>query len=240
MTTSSNPNKSNYFLTIGVIGLLVVLTGFSTTFIIPMGKGTFKAPAIIYVHAAFAFSWILLFVIQSLLIQNRNVKQHRQLGFLGAFIAMGITITLIPVGVYQVEKELSQGLGQTAISSIIGNITSAILFMSLVIAGILKRKEPSTHKRFMLLATVLLLWPAWFRFRHLFPSVPHPEIWFAIVLADSLILITMIWDKITYGKINPTLFYTGLFIMIEHAVEAYLFNTSLWIELSNSIYGLLT
>lgn len=233
-------HKTKLFFIIGIIGLFAALTGFSTTFITPLSNGTFKAPMIIYIHGAFAFSWICLFVTQSILIQSNNFRQHRILGFLGVVIATGITITLIPVGLYQVEKDLSHGLGQTAISSIIGTITSAIIFISLVLAGILKRHKPSTHKRLMLLATILLLWPAWFRFRHIFPYVPNPEIWFAIVLADSLIVISLVWDKITYGKVNPTLLYIGLFIIIEHAVEAYMFDTTLWNELANKIYGLLT
>lgn len=91
----------------------------------------------------------------------------------------------------------------------------------------------------MLLATLLILWPAWFRFRHIFPYVPNPEIWFAIVLADSWIIISFIWDKIANGKINRTLLYAGLFIIVEHAIEAYLFGTAIWTTLVNKIYGLL-
>jgi hypothetical protein len=206
----------------------------------PLSKGTFKAPLMIYIHGALALSWILLFITQSLLIQNNNYKQHKILGFLGLAIAIGITITLIPVGLYQVERELSQGFGPTAISSLIGTITSAIIFMSLVIAGILKRNKPSGHKRLMLLATIVLLWPAWFRFRQIFPAIPNPEIWFAIVLADSLIVISILWDKIRYGKFHPTLLYVGLFIILEHVVEAFLFDSAVWREIANRLYSMLT
>jgi len=234
------PNKTKRFLIIGIIGLIATLTGFSTTFLIPLSNGTFKAPLVIYVHGFLAFTWICLFLVQSILVQQDNLKVHRLLGNFGFVIAVGITITLIPVGLYQVEKELSQGLGQTAISSIIGTITSALIFIMLVLAGILKRHKPASHKRLMLLATILLLWPAWFRFRHLFPSIPNPEIWFAIVLADSLIVISIIWDKIALGKFNPTLLYVGVFIIIEHITEAYMFDTTLWREIANTIYELLT
>ena len=234
------PNKTKLFLVIGIIGLIAVLTGFSTTFIIPLSNGTFKAPIVVYVHGFLALTWIFLFLVQSTLIQQDNLRVHRLLGNFGFVTAVGITITLIPVGLYQVEKELDHGLGQTAISSILGTITSAIIFMTLVLAGILKRHKPSTHKRLMLLATILLLWPAWFRFRHLFPSVPNPEIWFAIVLADSLILISIIWEKIALGKFNPTLLYIGLLIIFEHIIEAYMFDTPLWREIAKSIYRMLT
>src|SRR5689334_17166264 len=115
MTGRTENHKTKFFLVIGAIGLFAVLTGFSTTFIVPLGKGTFKAPVIVYIHGAFAFSWICLFITQSLLIQTNNFRQHKLLGFLGVVIATGITITLIPVGLYQVEKDLGHGLGQTAI-----------------------------------------------------------------------------------------------------------------------------
>lgn len=97
--------KTRFFLAFGLVGLCAVLTGFSTTFLIPIGEGTFKAPFVIYVHGLLAFSWIIIFIIQSLLIQKNKFKYHRLLGYAGFFIAIGITITLIPVGLYQVEKE---------------------------------------------------------------------------------------------------------------------------------------
>ena len=240
MIEQKRNNKPKFFLAIGLIGLFAVLVGFSTTFFIPLAKAEFKAPVVVYIHGALALGWVCIFIIQSLLIQANNFKQHKRIGFLGVAIAIGITITFVPVGLYQVERELALGLGQLAISSLVGTLTTAVIFIGLVLMGIFRRHEPSTHKRLMLLATILLLWPAWFRFRHLFPAVPNPEIWFAIVLADSLIVVAIIWDKITYRRINPTLLYVGVFIIIEHATEAYAFDNALWRELANTLYGLLT
>lgn len=48
------------------------------------------------------------------------------------------------------------------------------MFTGLVAAGLINRRRPEVHKRLMLLATLLILWPAWFRFRHFFPGVPRP------------------------------------------------------------------
>lgn len=220
----------------GLLGLFAVLTGFATTFIIPVSKGTFKAPAIIYVHGAFAFCWVCLFLAQAVLIKTRKFPVHRILGFAGVFIALGAAVTIIPVGMYQVERDLANGLGETAISSLVGSVTSAILFVSLAYAGILKRRRPETHKRLMLLATIVLLWPAWFRFRHYFPSVPRPDVWFGVVLADSLIIIAFIRDKLVRGSIHPVLLYTGLFIMAEHTFEVGMFDSEPWRFVANHLY----
>jgi len=232
-------NKSSFFLTIGLIGILAILIGFAKPFILPVSSGNFKAPLIIYVHGAFAFSWVLLFTTQSALIKLKNYKMHKTLGLVGFLIALGVAITIIPVGLYAVEKELKQGLGDTAISGIIGNCTSSIMFIALVSAGIFYKKRPQLHKRLLLLSTIVLLWPAWFRFRHYFPSVERPDIWFAVVLADSLIIISWIWDKMKNGKIHPILFYLGLAIIIEHSLEVIMFDNYLWRITAKNIYEFL-
>ncbi len=232
--------KSKLFFTVGIIGLLAVLIGFSTTFFLPLSKGTFRAPAIVHIHAAFAFAWVLLFILQAVFIQTKNIKLHKKLGVLGMLIGAGIVITFVPVGLFQVKKELDAGLGQTAISSIVGIITSGVIFGSLVIAALLKRNQPLIHKHLMLLATILLLWPAWFRFRHFFPSVPHPDIWFAVVLADSLFIISIIWYRVATGRHSQTLLVIGSLIIVEHMIEVYLFDGTAWRSLANAIYGVLS
>lgn len=230
--------KFSYFFCVAIIGLLAVLIGFAKTFIAPVSAGKFFAPGVVYVHGAFAFSWVSLFVIQTSLINAKKYRTHIILGIAGILIAAGTALTMLPVGMYAANKELKQGLGETAISGIVGVVTSAIMFLSIVIAGILNRHNPATHKRLMLLATIVVLWPAWFRFRHYFPSIPRPDIWFAVVLADSLI--SCIWDKLVNGKVHPVFKYLGAFIILEHTFEVIAFDSPSWRFVANHIYNLLS
>jgi len=223
-----------------MIGLLAVLIGFARTFILPSFKGTFSAPAVVYVHGAFAFSWIILFIVQTSLIHFRKYTIHMFLGMMGIFIAIGTAFTMLPTAMYAANRDIKLGMGEVAISSIVGVATSALMFLAIVIAGIMNRKNAATHKRLMLLATLVVLWPAWFRFRHYFPSVPRPDIWFAVVLADSLIVISCIWDKITNGRVHPVLLYVGSFIILEHVFEVIFFNTPVWYQFAKHIYNFLS
>jgi len=223
-----------------MIGLFAVLIGFAKTFILPVSKGSFSAPTIVYIHGAFAFSWILLFIIQTSLINLKKYHTHIIIGTFGILIAIGTAFTMLPVGMYAANKELKQGLGETAISGILGVCTAAIMFLSIVIAALLNRKKPATHKRLMLLATIVVLWPAWFRFRHYFPSVPRPDIWFAVVLADSLIVISCIWDKIINGRVHPVFKYVGSLIILEHIFEVTFFDSPNWRVLSKYIFDFLS
>ena len=227
----------SFFIVIAIVGLFAVLIGFAKTFIIPTVQGSFKAPLIVHIHGAFAFAWILLFLIQTTLIHYRKYRTHQFLGILGVFIAAGVMVTMIPVGKFVVERDRNQGLGEFSYSSLLGVITSGLLFFILVLCGILKRNDSATHKRLMLLATIVVLWPAWFRFRHYFPTVPRPDIWFALVLADSLILIAWIWDKLRNGKIHPVLLYVGLFIILEQSFEVIAFDSPVWRDIAKWLYS---
>ncbi len=229
---------ASLYTVIGAIGLAAVLIGFSKTFIIPVSNAAFHAPLIIYIHGFFAFSWIVLFLCQSYLIKEENWSLHMTMGMPGLLIAVGVAVTIPFAGAYQVEKDLAQGLGDSAVSAILGTFTAALIFISLVLAGLYYRKSPDVHKRLMLLATITVLWPAWFRFRHFFPSVPNPEIWFALVLADSLIIVAWVWDKIADGRIHPTLLYVGSFVVLEQTFEAIAFDREPWSTTSKLLYAL--
>lgn len=224
------------YTVIGVLGLFAVLAGFSKTFIIPVSNGTFHAPWIIYVHGVFAFGWIILFLIQGLLIKAENWNLHMTAGSLGLLLGFGVAVTIPFAGAYQVQKDLAHGLGDTAVSGILGAFTSALMFLCLVLAGLYYRNRPDIHKRLMLLATVVVLWPAWFRFRHFFPTIPNPEIWFALVLADSLIVFSWIWDKRENGRIHPVLLCVGAFIILEQTFEVVAFDSEPWRSAARQLY----
>src|SRR5690606_35767534 len=128
--------QSKFFLTMGVVGLLAIFIGFSKPFIIPVAKQTFEAPLSIYIHGFFSLAWVIFFTIQSYLIQSNNFKLHINLGIIGVLIAVAAAFTLIPVAKFIIERDLQNGLGETAFSNSVGLITTGIMFLALVGYGI--------------------------------------------------------------------------------------------------------
>lgn len=233
----STNSKPTFFTAIAFVGIAAVLIGFLKTFIVPILSGTKTWPFSIYLHASFVFGWLLIFLTQSILIQNRKYKIHIAIGRWATIVAIGASISIIPAALYQCKRELGEGAGQVAISSILGSFTSACIFLLLVAFAVGYRKKPQTHKRLMLLATIILIWPAWFRWRHYFPTVKRPDIWFAVVLSDSLIIVAFIWDWLKNKSIHSSLLFTGLFIVAEHCIEIIFFDSSVWRTIANSIYN---
>ena len=241
MTGLSNSRllTDHFFVAMALVALVVALTGFATTFFIPLADGSFQTPTIVYMHGFFTFAWIGLFIAQHALIRTDRFPVHAMLGSMGALIAPAIAVTGVATGVYATNRYLASGQGDVAVSSLLGTCTSMLLFLALVGAGLLNRARPEAHKRLMLLATLVLIWPAWFRFRHYFPEVPRPDIWFAVVAADSMIVLAMLRDRLVLGRIHPVLLGTGLAIMAEHAFEVFTFDTPAWRALAYRVFDAL-
>lgn len=237
--------RSWFFSSMGLVALLAVAIGFGRTYGAPMARGTFAAPAIVHIHGAFAFAWVLLFALQPLLIRVRRFPWHRQLGRAGLPLAIGVALTMIPAGVFQVTRDLAAGgaggpggpgANDAAVSAMVGVLTSGVMFVALVAAGIVQRRDRDAHARWLLLATLVVLWPAWFRFRHWFPSVPRPDVWFAVVLADAWIVVAMLRDRLTRGAVHPVLAWAGTAIIAEQTLEVLAFDTPLWRATAQAVY----
>lgn len=229
------PNRW-FFVAMALLAVVVALTGFATTFFIPLANGRFEAPAVVYAHAIATFSWIGLFVLQPTLIRHGAYEAHVRTGILGALIAVTVAVTGLSVGIFAATRDFAAGGGAAAISSFLGVVTSMTIFLGLVSAAIAFRAKPETHKRLMLLATIVVLWPAWFRFRHYFPDVPHPEIWFAVVAADSLIVVAALRDFFVLGRIHPVWLFAGAAVIFEQSLEVIFFDSPPWRAAAQALY----
>ena len=201
-----------------------------------MMRGTFVGPRILHVHGAFALAWVLLFVAQPLLIRWRAFSAHRTLGYLGLPLALAVAGTMIPAGLYAAIRDSDAGLGSVAISSLLGVITSAILFVALVAAGVVARRNREAHSRWMLLATLLVIWPAWFRFRHWFPQVPHPDFWFGVALPMAWVVVAIIRDRVVRGAVHPVLLFAGTGLILEQGFELFAFDTPWWRATADALF----
>jgi hypothetical protein len=220
--------RTRYFLWAGVIALAAVLVGFFKTFLLPSWQGNFHGPTIVFIHGGFVLAWILLFLTQAWWVQSRRIPRHRSLGVIAAFVAPGVVVSTMAMGVFAMRRDLQAGLGDIATSLLLGTFTSPLIFFALVSAALAYRRQPDIHKRLMLLATVAILWPAFFRFRHYFPQVPRPE-WIFGFLLPQLFLLAVMWvDKLRFGRVHPVYWWVGLPFMLEAALETWAFDSAGW------------
>ncbi|MGZ8347081.1 MAG: hypothetical protein ACXWUP_08230, partial [Allosphingosinicella sp.] len=184
-----------FYIAMAWVGASAAVAGFSTTYFIPLAGARFEGPAITHIHGLLFFGWITLLIVQTALIRRRNSRLHRRIGLAALPLAAAMAISGAGVGIYAVRRDLAVGMvGDVAHSQLIGVLAAMLIFVSYVSIALAARKHPDWHKRMMVLATIAVLWPAWFRFRHFMPWIPRPEISLAIVVADAPILVAMVRD----------------------------------------------
>ena len=224
-------SRSKFFLYMACAFLAIALIGFSTTYFVPLSRGTFSAPAIIHIHGALLFGWLLLFILQSSLIHDRRFVTHRQLGVVGAAMCGAIVVSGVLVGLHATRRDLAAGGDELVLGQFVNILIEMLLFGGLVAAAIVMRRDGEFHKRLLLLATISALAPAWLRFRHLLPTVPDPFVTFS-VLADSLLLVAIARDYLVIKRVHPVYIWAGGVMVAVHAIELIAIRSTAWVQLS--------
>lgn len=235
MATSA-ASRSTFFLCMAYAFLVIAVVGFSTTFFVPLAKGAFRAPPVIYVHGALLFGWLLFFIAQATLIRKRRFLTHRQLGIAGVVLSVGIVISGVLVGLHATRRDLAAGGDDFVLGQFVNILIEMFLFGALVAAAIAFRRQGESHKRLLLLATISALAPAWLRLRHLFPGVPEPFVTFSL-LADSLLLVAIARDWISLKRVHPVYIWVGGTMVLVHVVELVAITSAPWLRLSRFLLG---
>ncbi len=220
------------------IGFLVIaVIGFSTTFFLPLARGTFQAPLTVHVHGALLFGWLLFFILQATLIQRKKVGMHRQWGWAGVVLAMGVVASGIAIGVFATRRDLAAGGGGFVLGQFTNILIEMLVFGVLVASAIVMRRNGASHKRLLLLATISALAPAWLRIRHLFPAIENPFIVFSL-MADSLVVVAIARDWMAEQKVHPVYLWAGGPMIAIHLVELAAIESEPWLRLATWLLGM--
>ena len=228
-----------FYLAFALMAVAAVGIGFSTTYFIPGPRGTLNIPWVAHLHGWTAMAWIALLVAQVLLVRAGRTRLHRQAGKAAVPLALAVWASGIAVGLWVVRRDLP-GQGESAYESLAGTIISLTMFLCLATSAVLLRRKPDWHKRLMVLATIVVLWPAFFRFRHLLPFVPRPDLVLGLLLADLPILIAAVRDRLRWGRVHPVWAYVGSAVFVEQLAETLAFGSGTTMPLGRAAYHLLT
>src|SRR5438270_10231082 len=152
----------NFFLVFLLICWVGVIMGFAPAVTLRWnGHARFIAPLILKIHAVAFSSWLVLLTAQILLVRGKRAALHMKLG-IAAF-------ALVPIMV--VSGYFSEAYTQrwhlahppNNFPFFILPIFWVLTFGSLATAALAVRKDPSAHKRLILLATTMIVGAAYDR-----------------------------------------------------------------------------
>ena len=139
----------------------VVFAGFAPTWFLRFYFQPPEALSLLRVVHGTAFTlWVVLFIAQTSLVAANRRDIHRKLGWWGA----GLAVVMLVLGWMAAVDSLRQGVtpvpGVSPAAFFVIPVSSLVVFAPLVLLGIMNRKRPDQHKRYMLMSTNVLLVPA--------------------------------------------------------------------------------
>jgi uncharacterized membrane protein len=215
-----NPDRT-FFTTIAAMVLVMVFIGFAPTFFL---KEALDAPELslrVHVHAMFFTAWPLLLLGQALLIRGKNYELHRTLGVVGVCLVVGIVITGYTVVLGKPRFNAFER------AFIFTPMLTLILFPLFVFAAIRFRRDAGTHKRLMLLATIMLVTGATRRALHLLGfEVGLYETHF--ITYALFLLPLVIFDITRLHRLHPATAWGGAILLLRHALQSMVGYTDQW------------
>jgi hypothetical protein len=181
----------------------------------------------VQIHAAIMTLWWIGFIIQTWFIEARQVRLHQRLGiFMAALAAMVVLLgEVLTVNGVAREGRLHQSGKFHYLLGI--NSVNLLLFAVLVSLGIMFRRKPHLHKRFMVLAAVSLLAPAVARIVLLFTHKPLPQ--FLAFYACILLCVTV--DTVRQRRLHPVFAIGALLVIAAFQLCYFAGQTSAWMEM---------
>ena len=225
--------------------MAVAFLGFAPTYWMPLATRSLSASPVVHFHGLLFFAWSLYFVFHSWLAASGSVASHRTIGMSGVSLATAMTIFGFLVAVHAMKRSAALGMTEDGIAFAIVPL-SGILFFAVVFAlAIGAIRKPEVHKRLMLLAGISLLDAAVARWFLTFLAPPGPlgpppvpvTIPPAFV-AYLLLVVAMVFDWRTRGRVHPVYVYGGIALIALKVLNWPISMTPLWHAFAGGILAM--
>ncbi len=150
--------EHTFFLSLTVAIVIAVVIGFAHTYFFA-GMFRAKLPSLmVHLHGAAFSAWITILAAQAALVSARKLKWHMTLGLAGMFLAP-LMVVLGFATMFAAFQRNFLPMNEMRVVLVVNTIT-LLTFGTLVLWAYLARRDPATHKRLMILATMSILGPA--------------------------------------------------------------------------------
>lgn len=188
-----------FFFASAVAMAAIVVLGFSMQWL--MGRSTFRAPAVLHLHALVFMGWTAFYVLQSWLAGHDSIALHKRLGWFGA----GLATLMVPLGIFMTVAMARRGATPFFFEPgyfLIMNSLSVLTFGGLVAAAIVNRRRTAWHRRLMFCAMAFVIGPAFGRLLPMPLLVPFSA-WAVFAALMVLPAVGMWADRRRTGRVHP-------------------------------------
>lgn len=241
-STYAARSTQRFYVWMAVTFMAIAVLGFVPTYWLPMARGTLAVPPIIHIHGVVFFTWIALYIVQTWLGATGNWSRHREVGVVGVSLATAMLIVGLAATAASIKLGEARGFAAAARQFSVVSVTAVVVFAVLVATAVVNVRNPGLHKRLMLVATASLLQaPIGRVFATLAgvrPDGPHrpPPVAVTInpgLVADLLIVVAMVRDKRTQGRVHPAYWIAGGCVLAVQLLRVPLSATHAWMRVTD-------
>ena len=220
-----------FFTGMAVAVAVSVFAGFAPTYYLKGLYGTRALSPFLHFHGMLFTSWILLFVTQTTLVAAKRTDLHRRLGIVGALLA----VAMLVVGTAVAVAAAKRGQSPAAFEELATPLGGLAIFSVLMAVGFYYRRNRDSHKRLMMLATIVTAGAALDRL--LFPTgllafsgLPL-NTFTSMGLTAVFLLAGFLYDLRTRGHVHPAFLWGGISVMAwTYATRELIAGTATWLS----------
>ncbi|HKX87629.1 MAG TPA: hypothetical protein VJM13_00340 [Sphingopyxis sp.] len=224
--------ERRFFLAMATALAICTFAGFARTYYLMQFTGAAALAPLVHLHGVLFTAWVLLFALQVCLISARRVDVHVWTGS----VAMALAVAMVVLGVVvAIDRSQPPRLApftreQFLIFPFIA-IGSFALFAG---CGFAKRRRPDHHKRYMLLATINLAFPAFSRMTPLIPILPRGFVG-AMIISDIFLAALLAYDLRSSGRIHPVTLWGGALTLLCQPLRPVIARSDWWGDIASSL-----
>jgi hypothetical protein len=227
--------RPRFYVGLAAFMVAIVLVGFWPSYFGPLLHGNVTRPFVIQLHGIIFVGWMALLVVQVLMAARGRVDLHRTIGRFGIVygcivLAMGIVAgpAASVIHIRAGEWTLDRGAGFLLVT-----FGDMLLFGSFFAAAVAYRSRPEIHKRWMLAATVALLFAAVGRMKLL---DPRPLLAAAVWLSPMFVGMTHDW--MTRRRVH-SVYIIATVVLFLGALRVLFTESAVWLAIGRPIIAAL-
>lgn len=182
----------------------------------------------VHIHAAAFTAWLLLLSSQTLLIRLGRFQWHRAIGK----VAVGVVVVMVVTGYLVI---LGKPRPEAAVRAFIFTpMLSLVLFPLLVGAALHFRRDPATHKRLMLLATMAIATAGMSRLMVMlgldpaYVTQPESGNYRAYAATYAVLLLPLLAFDVARGTLHRATAWGAALLLVRHPLHHAIANTDQW------------
>ncbi|HEY0740667.1 MAG TPA: hypothetical protein VGD40_04360 [Chryseosolibacter sp.] len=224
--------RSNYYVIISIWAMVIVLAGFTLTYVQPMISRSGSFRPLVHTHAFLYFLWMVLFIVQPLLVRLGYTRIHKKLG-IGGLVLAGLMIifgVIVAITGARLNSPVLTVGGFTAKQFLIVPMTDMLLFTTYFVAVLVKMKDSESHKRLIILMTLSVIPAAVGRITGIFGI---SNFFLILFIQHGILFAGIINDLVKRKRIHLVYVWGGLLLLAVHFTRFPLGASEWWSNVAN-------